>query len=86
MCADLTRGKGGFNTLSGLIATALCLGGVLGPLGSGFLVQQLGFQTAFYAFAGISAVAAALFVFLMPETRPSDTTAISADRVPASLI
>ena len=69
MCADLTRGKGGFNTLSGLIATALCLGGVLGPLSSGLLVQHLGFQTAFYAFAGVSALAAALFVFFMPETR-----------------
>ena len=77
MCADLTRGKGGFNTLSGLIATALCLGGVIGPLGSGVLVQHLGFQTAFYAFAGISAVAAAIFVFLMPETQPGDTTEIS---------
>ena len=86
MCADLTRGKGGFNTLSGLIATALCLGGVLGPLGSGELVQYLGFQTAFYVFAGISAVAAALFVFFMPETRPGDTTEISAARVQASSI
>ena len=37
MCADLTRGKGGFNTLSGMIATALAVGGVAGPLGAGFL-------------------------------------------------
>jgi MFS family permease len=86
LCADLTRGKGGFNTLSGLIATALCLGGVIGPLGSGVLVQHLGFQTAFYVFAGISAVAAGLFVVFMPETQPADTTEISADRVAASSI
>lgn len=79
MCADLTRGKGGFNTLSGLIATALCLGGVIGPLGSGLFVQYLGFHTAFYIFAGISAVAAVIFGFLMPETKPSDITELSPD-------
>jgi MFS family permease len=70
MCADLTKGKGRFNALCGLIATALSVGGVIGPLGSGFLVQHLGFNVAFYVFAGIAAVAAALFVFFMPETRP----------------
>jgi len=55
MCADLTRGKGRFNALTGLIATALSVGGVIGPLGSGFLVQHLGFNVAFYVFAGIAA-------------------------------
>ncbi len=69
MCADLTRGKGGFNSLQGLIATALSVGGVLGPLVAGFLVQQLGFNVAFYVFAGIAAVAAGLFLGFMPETR-----------------
>ena len=86
MCADLTRGKGGFNTLSGLIATALCLGGVVGPLSSGLLVQHLGFRTAFYAFAGVSMLAAALFVFFMPETRFGDSTEIPADCGQASSI
>ena len=73
MCADLTRGKGRFNVLSGLIATALSVGGVIGPLGSGFLVQHLGFNVAFYVFAGIAAAAAALFILFMPETRPDDS-------------
>ncbi len=77
VCADLTRGKGRFNALSGLIATALSVGGVVGPLGSGFLVQHLGFNAAFYVFAGIAAVAAALFVVFMPETR-SDAPAKSS--------
>lgn len=72
VCADLTRGKGGFNTLSGMVATALCLGGVVGPLCSGVLVQQLGFATAFYVFAGVAALAAAVFLVFMPETRPAD--------------
>jgi len=70
MCADLTRGKGRFNALLGLIATAVSVGGVVGPLGSGLLVQHLGFNVAFYVFAGIAAVAAALFALFMPETRP----------------
>jgi MFS family permease len=71
MCADLTRGKGGFNSLLGLIATALSVGGVLGPLVAGLLVQHAGFAVAFYTFAGIAALAAVLFVCLMPETRPT---------------
>ena len=69
MCADLTRGKGGFNALQGLLATALGVGGVLGPLAAGFIVQHLGFAVAFYAFAGVAAVAAAIFIALTPETR-----------------
>jgi MFS family permease len=70
MCADLTRDKGGFNGLQGLIATALSAGGVLGPLVAGFIVQHLGFNMAFYVFTGVAALAALVFVGLMPETRP----------------
>jgi MFS family permease len=69
MCADLTRGKGRFNALSGLIATALAVGGVIGPLSSGIIVQSLGFTAAFYVFAAVASIAAGLFVFAMPETR-----------------
>ncbi|HWY87732.1 MAG TPA: MFS transporter, partial [Gemmataceae bacterium] len=71
ICADLTRGKGGFNALQGIIATALCIGGVIGPLGAGFLVQYLGFNMAFYTFTAIAAAGAIVFVSLMPETRPA---------------
>ncbi len=70
MCADLTRGTGRFNALQGLIATALSVGGVLGPFVAGFVVQYLGFVVAFSTFAAIAAVAALVFVLLMPETRP----------------
>src|SRR6185437_11946956 len=71
MCADLTRGKGGFNALQGLIATAQAVGAVVGPVSAGFLVQRLGFAAGFHAFAAAAAVAALLFVGLMPETRPA---------------
>jgi len=69
ICADLTHGRGGFNTLNGLIATALAIGGVLGPVLSGLLVQHLGFAMAFYLFATIATAAALLFLLGMPETR-----------------
>jgi MFS family permease len=69
MCADLTRGKGGFNTLTGLFATALAVGGVVGPIASGLLVQQLGFKITFFAFAALASVGAAAFTKFIPETR-----------------
>ena len=68
-CADLTRGKGGFNALSGVIATALSIGGVLGPVCTGALTQYLGYSAAFLTFAAIAAAGAVLFVGFMPETR-----------------
>ncbi|HTU25892.1 MAG TPA: MFS transporter [Pirellulales bacterium] len=68
ICADLTHGKGGFNALSGMIATALAVGGVVGPLGAGFLAEHLGYNGFFYVFAGIAALAAAVFLIGMPET------------------
>jgi MFS family permease len=68
ICADLTKGKGGFNSLSGMVANALAVGGVIGPLGAGYLAQHLGYNGFFYVFAGIAAVAAILFITLMPET------------------
>ncbi len=68
MCADVTRGKGGFNALQGLIATALSSGGVAGPFLAGVLAQRCGFATAFQVFAGIAAVAAVVFLVCVPET------------------
>ncbi len=72
MCADLTKGKGGFNTLSGMIATALAVGGVAGPLGAGLLAENMGYNTFFYVFAGIAGLAAVLFVVFMPETQADE--------------
>jgi len=69
LAADLTRGKGRFNTLAGLFATALAVGGVAGPLLSGMLVQHLGFRTTFYAFAILAFAGAILFTICVPETK-----------------
>jgi MFS family permease len=73
LSADLTRGKGGFNTLMGLFATALAIGGVIGPLTSGLLVQHLGFKTTFYAFAALAGLGAAVFTRFVPETKSGET-------------
>jgi MFS family permease len=68
MSADLTRGKGGFNTLMGLFATALAVGGVVGPLITGVLIQHLGFVTMFVLFAALAAAGAVWFQLMVPET------------------
>ncbi len=72
IAADLTRGKGRFNTLMGLFATALAVGGVAGPLISGVLVQHLGFRITFYMFALLAAFGAGIFLLTVPETRAAE--------------
>jgi len=69
LAADLTRGKGKFNTLAGLFATALAIGGVVGPVISGFMLQHVGFKTTFLVFAGLAVVGATIFTLCVPETR-----------------
>ncbi|HVW10561.1 MAG TPA: MFS transporter [Bryobacteraceae bacterium] len=69
IAADLTRGKGYFNTLNGLFATAVGVGGVAGPLISGLLVQYLGFRTTFCIFALLASAGAAVFLLLVKEMR-----------------
>jgi MFS family permease len=69
LAADLTRGKGRFNALTGLFATGLASGGVLGPMISGLLLQHFGFKETFYAFAILATIAALAFTLLVPETK-----------------
>jgi MFS family permease len=69
LAADLTRGRGRFNTLAGLFATAVSIGGVAGPVMSGFVVQHLGFNAAFSIFAALAFAGAFIFTALVPETK-----------------
>jgi MFS family permease len=69
--AGLARGKGGFNTLMGLFATALAVGGVAGPVLSGALVDRLGFRIAFCVFASIALIGAVVFTSLVPDAGPA---------------
>lgn len=71
LAADLTHGRGGFNTLAGLFATAVAIGGVMGPLIGDFTVQHFGFKWAFFLFAGLAGVGAVIFTLLVPETKAS---------------
>jgi MFS family permease len=82
IAADLTRGKGRFNTLMGLFATALAIGGVAGPLISGVLVQHVGFRITFYVFALLAAFGAGVFLLTVPETRAAKQDAtVATDEV-----
>ncbi|HET6436585.1 MAG TPA: MFS transporter [Anaeromyxobacter sp.] len=69
VCADLTAGRGSFNSLLGVVATAQAVGGVLGPILAGWLVQQLGFGAAFLCLAALAAMGTAAFLSGVPETR-----------------
>jgi MFS family permease len=64
--ADLTRGKGQFNSLLGIFATAQAIGGVVGPIVSGLVLQHFGFNMTFLSFAVLALLAAALFQLLVP--------------------
>jgi MFS family permease len=66
--ADLTRGKGQFNSLLGIFATAQAIGGVVGPIVSGLVLQYFGFNITFIGFAALALIAAATFQLLVPST------------------
>lgn len=70
--ADLTRGKGRFNSLLGIFATAQGIGGVVGPIVSGLVLQHFGFRITFIGFSALAFLGAGLFQLLVPETRPGN--------------
>jgi MFS family permease len=76
LAADLTRGKGRFNALAGIFATALACGGVVGPLISGALLQHFGFKATFFAFAALAASGAVIFTLLVPETKDTQKASV----------
>lgn len=69
--ADLTQGKGKFNSLLGILATAQAIGGVAGPVVSGVVLQHFGFGTTFVAFAVVALIGAAMFQLLVTNTQPA---------------
>src|SRR5690606_29944112 len=56
MCADLAARHGRFNTLMAL--ATMPLGAVIGPYGTGLLVEHFGFRVAFAALAMTGAIGA----------------------------
>lgn len=71
MCADLAARHGRFNTLMAL--ATMPLGAVIGPYGTGLLVEHFGFRVAFAALAMTGAIGAWLFFRYMPETYVPET-------------
>jgi len=72
--ADLTRGKGQFNSLLGIFATAQAIGGVVGPIVSGVVLQHFGFNLTFIGFAALALLDAATFQLLVPETQSEEAS------------
>ena len=67
--ADFTKGTGRFNLTQGLLATAVGLGGFFSNLLAGFLVQKAGYNVGFLTLAAIAAVAFAVLLFFVPESK-----------------
>jgi MFS family permease len=77
VAADVARGTGRFNVTLGLFAAAQGVGATCSNALSGFLAAWIGFEATFFVLAGIAAVALAVFLGTMPETRdkvPSPAT------------
>ncbi len=68
--AALSRQNGQFTTLLGLFATAQGLGGVIGPIISGLLLQHLGFDITFVFFAALALLAAIMFQLKVRSVDP----------------
>jgi predicted MFS family arabinose efflux permease len=69
ICSDLTKGKAGFNTLLGIMQTALALGWIIGPLMQGCMTQHFGFIATFIGFAAVAGLGAVIFLLKVPETK-----------------
>lgn len=80
MCADLAARHGRFNTMMAL--ATMPLGAVLGPYGTGLLVEHFGFRAAFGALTLTGAIGAWLFFRYMPETVERSETVLSEPSSP----
>jgi MFS family permease len=67
--ADLMRGTGRFNVAQGAVITAQGIGAALSTTLAGLVVVHAGYNAAFVTLGGAAAVGAAVFFFVMPETR-----------------
>jgi MFS family permease len=66
--ADIMEGTGRFNVAQGAVVTAQGIGAALSAAISGFVVVNEGYSAAFLFLAAVAAVAATVFLILMPET------------------
>ena len=66
--ADLTRGTGRFNLISGAIGTATGFGASLSHVVSGLIVQHVGYDAAFLVLSAVASIALGCLWIAMPET------------------
>jgi MFS family permease len=72
--ADLTRGTGRFNLGQGIVGTSTGIGASLSATLAGYMSDRFGSPSAFTALAAIAFVGLLVLWFLMPETRPQDSS------------
>jgi len=71
--ADLAKGSGRFNALSGMMQSALGVGAFLGNLLAGAAAKRFGFAPAFFGLAAVALTGMILFLIAMPETKPAES-------------
>jgi predicted MFS family arabinose efflux permease len=74
IAADLMRGTGRFNLAQGLVALSTGLGAAASNVCAGFVVQVFGYNIGFVTLEAIAVGGLIFFAFLMPETKPEEST------------
>lgn len=69
--ADLMRGTGRYNLAQGYAGTAVGIGGALSTGTSGYVVEHIGYATAFLGLAFVALLGAAVIYAFLPETKPA---------------
>jgi MFS family permease len=69
--ADISRGTGRFNLAQGIVGSATGIGAAASTIGAGYLADRFGTAAAFAGLAAMGALALALLLALMPETKPA---------------
>jgi len=77
LVADITRGTGRYNMALGAVITMQGIGGSVSGLASGLIVDHFGYSTAFLSLGAVAALAFALFLLFMPETREPGSPSVS---------
>jgi MFS family permease len=81
VAADVARGTGRFNVTLGLFAAAQGIGATASNVLAGFLAARFGFAATFDVLAALAALALAVFLVAMPETRPAGADVSAAARL-----
>ena len=73
--ADIMRGTGRYNLAQGAVATTQGVGAAISGLAAGEVTDHFGYSVSFLFLAAAAAIAWAVFLLFMPETRDAETIA-----------